>query len=521
MQVPALPQAAGERWAFAFSAKKKWRDKVKADVKSIISTHRPYERIYFITNQYAPEKQRAGAEDTLTNLAGIPVTILDRSWILEKVYANNRLELAVRALNMTGYAELVIERIGPRDTARQAELDRLDAAVADPTRYGGVRYALAEDAIESALLARGLERPRNEVEGRFLAAARVADDLGHTGQRLRIAYNRAWTAHWWFNDIVQFNTLYDEVAELALASENASDLEQLLNLWQLLLPAVLHGTLSKDRAQIGVRGAMLRNALEHVAVNSERPNNAAQARTSLLVMQATQLMQEKRLDELTVVWDALRVVLAGVEGLGDYPVERVHELITRIGEYIPESKAFDALYEELVALIEHRRSEAEGGLAYLRRGTQKLKKGDHYDAIRMLGRAEIRLIKAEYVDELVETLIAIGESYSRTGLKWAARAKALIAADRLLSTFERTGHLDPRASVPLKFLVWLELELGRVPQMLAASQLYRMIVTSTEQPEQIAAEVPEQLQVQEAVLGILLMRADLDQLRARARSCNA
>ena len=41
--------AGTERWAFAFSAKKKWKSKVKADVKSILSTGRAYKLIYFFT----------------------------------------------------------------------------------------------------------------------------------------------------------------------------------------------------------------------------------------------------------------------------------------------------------------------------------------------------------------------------------------------------------------------------------------------------------------------------------------
>lgn len=48
--------AAQEMWAFAFSAKKDWRSKVRSDVKSIKSTGRPYRRIYFITNQYVRDK---------------------------------------------------------------------------------------------------------------------------------------------------------------------------------------------------------------------------------------------------------------------------------------------------------------------------------------------------------------------------------------------------------------------------------------------------------------------------------
>src|SRR5687767_12941778 len=37
-------EAASERWAFAFSAKKKWRDKVQSDIAKISKTGRGYQK---------------------------------------------------------------------------------------------------------------------------------------------------------------------------------------------------------------------------------------------------------------------------------------------------------------------------------------------------------------------------------------------------------------------------------------------------------------------------------------------
>ena len=44
--------AGNERWAFAFSAKKQWKGKVKSDIENIVNTDRNYKLIYFITNQF-------------------------------------------------------------------------------------------------------------------------------------------------------------------------------------------------------------------------------------------------------------------------------------------------------------------------------------------------------------------------------------------------------------------------------------------------------------------------------------
>lgn len=106
--------AAGtERWAFAFSAKKKWKPKVKADVDSILSTNRNYRRIYFFTNQFVSDKARSQQEDELSRYAGIPVHIMDRAWIVEKVYENGHVELAVAALGIEDVRGDKVNRAGP------------------------------------------------------------------------------------------------------------------------------------------------------------------------------------------------------------------------------------------------------------------------------------------------------------------------------------------------------------------------------------------------------------------------
>ncbi|MEO8259865.1 MAG: hypothetical protein ABI868_21150 [Acidobacteriota bacterium] len=71
--------ASRERWAFAFSAKKRWREKVRSDVTGIVATGRGYQEIYCVTSQFARAKDRAGIEDELTKQHGVPVTILDRN----------------------------------------------------------------------------------------------------------------------------------------------------------------------------------------------------------------------------------------------------------------------------------------------------------------------------------------------------------------------------------------------------------------------------------------------------------
>ncbi|MDH0426623.1 hypothetical protein [Stutzerimonas stutzeri] len=93
--------AAGqERWAFAFSAKKKWAEKVRHDVAGIVDTQRGYKKIICVTAQFAPAKKRANLEDELSALHGVAVTIHDRSWIVDKTIEHDHRDLAYHYLHV-------------------------------------------------------------------------------------------------------------------------------------------------------------------------------------------------------------------------------------------------------------------------------------------------------------------------------------------------------------------------------------------------------------------------------------
>jgi hypothetical protein len=103
-------EAASERWGFAFSAKKKWRDKVTSDLRKMVGTGRGYTRAFFLSNQYIPDKDRAEVEDKLRKELGLDIRILDRTWILNKVFENGRESLAVEELKLSASIRKEIRR---------------------------------------------------------------------------------------------------------------------------------------------------------------------------------------------------------------------------------------------------------------------------------------------------------------------------------------------------------------------------------------------------------------------------
>lgn len=116
----------GERIAFAFSAKKDWRSKVKSDVKSIADTKRDYDHIFFVTNQFVPARASASVQDDLKKQHELPITILDRNWLLDRVFGHDSLDIAVDELGVGQGTEREISKLGPKDTARAEELQALE-----------------------------------------------------------------------------------------------------------------------------------------------------------------------------------------------------------------------------------------------------------------------------------------------------------------------------------------------------------------------------------------------------------
>ena len=182
------------------------------------------------------------------------------------------------------------------------------------------------------------------MEARFAQADRLAQSVDYRPQRLRIAYNRAWTAYWWYEDYSALSQFYEEVERHLEGSDQAHEVELLLNLWQLLMPSVSEGRIAAQDAKIESRGQRLAKMLEAIATDPLRLNNALQARTNLVLMKITQAAQARRSDQLESCWLDLVQIVDESAVLGAYPIEQLSDLVTEFGE-VMDGPAFDTLYE--------------------------------------------------------------------------------------------------------------------------------------------------------------------------------
>ncbi|MGY4480158.1 hypothetical protein [Bradyrhizobium sp. USDA 3364] len=510
----ANPNAGSERWAFAVSAKKDWRTKVRSDVKKIAETKRGYSLIYFLSNQFIKDRDRADTEDELTRSFGIAVRILDRGWIVERVFDRKHFKLAIDSLNISVSSPK--ERVtGPRDAQKRADLDELERKIADQDRYSGDEYQLAEDCLDVAILGRELELSRTEVEGLFDRANRIALKVGSSQQLLRIRYQRAWTACFWFDDFETVNELYNGIEELALESEQADDLEWLSNAWNNLLTGVRVGALEAGAAKLQERTERLQSRLVELSEQPDRPNNAALART---VWCTTRLAVEGgNAGAVSEVLTELAKIFREAEYMGGYPFDRVSRLFEEFGQAFGSNPAYDEAFETLLPILERRRSEAAAGLALLTRGRQKLEADDNYDAIRLLGRAQTKLIKYEHRRDLVHCLMICALAYQKIGLLWAAHSIFLAAASHALSEFVRDGHIGLAALRAIQQLVWIELQLGRLPHVLNYVNFERMLADFFQLDDDQEEAFTGQFQAQDRLLAALLLRSSMPQLAAMDR----
>jgi hypothetical protein len=505
------PTAATERWAFAFSAKEDWKTKVAQDVEKIAGTDRGYTRIYFVTNQFARDKSRADSEDTLTKKFGIPVVILDRTWITKAVLENGREELAIEALHIDSLKVLTERRVGPADRERQQELNDLEKDIADPELYAGAQYQLFEDCLRAALLARGIGRPRAEMDGLFIRAQRIAEKSDDDRHRLRVAYDYAWTVIFWFDDYNLFNQMYDAVAALALKSNQSEEVERAVNLWTVLFSQTGRGVLSREDAKLDERKAAIAARLNELAAEDSRPNNALQARTYLALLDLYDAMARRDLNAINaVVWQK---IVEDSEPLGDYPFHRLPPLINEFAELGLEGAEFEKLFELVVTALEKRKGEAAGAKLLSDRGIKKLEAGHPYEAISLLGRAMERFIKREHRNDLIFCLIDLSQAYYEADLLWAARSCALAATERCSAYFRESGTIISQFLLSLQHLERMELFLGRIPQLLMAMELETILMPQLKLKDNVLKRAENNRQLTEGMLCILFLSASLDQLK--------
>ena len=457
--------ARKERWGFAISTKKDWAPKVRRDVKGIFETGRDYHQIYFLTSRPVKSNRCRDVEQNLTSEYGIPVTILDREWIIERTIKNGFEDIAYHDLG-AGRHDQSKPVVGSNDYRRNKQLAKVENRIKRLGNKQSDQTQLVSDTFEAARLSRELERPRIETEGRFKRAIDIAIRYGNHNQILRAKYEYAWTMLWWHDDIEPLNQTYDDIEEIVSNFDDAADFSKLCNLLHVLAARVLQGWETSDYLSLDARQKRLRSNLSKLSQDRSRPNNALYAETLLALSRLTDYETEGNAQALDEVWSTLANIVDRAEGLVEYPATMVDEVVEEFSSLVPESTALDSLAEKLAEFMGQRQKEGNAGKIYFRRGKLKLDAKLNIDAISWLGKASICFMKEEYREEQFETLNCLASAYHDAGLLWAARAVCLAALVQAnaISAEEAETKIETIPTVSL--LVLLSLQLGRIPDLM-------------------------------------------------------
>ena len=419
-----------EEWAFAFSCKKKWRDKVNEDVEKIAKLNRKYTKVYFISNQFIKDKERAKAEDSLINKYNLDIHILDRSWIVSRVIEHKREKIAIEILGIRS-AEIKKPQPGPKDFSRQQDLDVLLKRLNQPEIYFGNDYALAQDYLEAAKLARSLEKPRHEIDGFFSRALDLAIICKVRGLIIRCGYDYAWTTLWWYYDSVKLETICTKIENYFPGTDDADDCQLFLNLWNLLYGSVKSGAISAKEAKLDERHFIIKTEINRLASEKERPNSALHAETLSYLLSFHEWLEDPSKAEKN--FEGLRNCLKKSKGFFTYAAMQFIDNLKDMGEFIGDLPGYDKLFSEICNITKNRYGETSEGKLLYERGLQLLCNAKPKEALYYLGKAQPKLAKEETMRESIRSALGRSDAYMRMELYWAARMEALHAAHTALT----------------------------------------------------------------------------------------
>ncbi len=505
-----------EKWAFAFSAKKAWSEKVRSDVNGIVETNRGYEKILFVTNRPTRARDRLRIEDELKTEHGISVTILDREWLIDRVFEHNHKDLAFEHLH-AGTHDPASVKLGPRDFECQQALDEIEDRLSKLGDKVSDRTQAVSDTFEAASLSRRLEKPRYETEGRFLRAINYAKKYGADYQLLRATYELAWTRFWWLDDVDGMQELYEEVEQIAFDTDHAHHISKVCNLHQLIVGRVANGLESSSDLSLEMRTARLKTKLVGLAADKSRPNNALHAETLLLFHTLNEKALAGESDLFDETWLGLSDIIDRAKGLGEFPADLLDTMIEALMPVAPESEVFDSLLEKLAEFLSERNKERTAGELYLRQGERKLDAEKPIDAIKFLGRAVVNFMKDESKQEQAQALYCLAVGYRGAGLLWAARGAALAAVGQASTISEQDGEFCIEIVPTYSLFTLLSLQLGHITDFIDGIQHLRKLSEFLPLADESRSRLEGKLVEYDQLFACLLIDLPKEQIRRLTR----
>jgi len=258
-------------------------------------------------------------------------------------------------------------------------------------------------------------------------------------------------------------------------SRNAHELELWTNLFFLLPTAVARGALTPEQIDLPSRTDSILAELDRLSREEHRPSTALEARSQKLLVQLMLSRLHNQSETMDSLISDLKGVIEDSGSLIGYPLAPLAQILTELGDVPGDYPAYDELFETLASTAAQREGEVAGARILLTRGAQQLDAGRKYEAIRTLGRVLGRLYKHESRADEVRALYLCAQAYDQVGLHWAARGAMLSAASISTNEYWTNDRVNPQQALCYHALKWIELQLGRLPQLLAWHETDRAV----------------------------------------------
>lgn len=457
-----------ERWAFGVSTQKAWKAKCVKDVESIMSTGRGYLRIFCVSSRYIKNSSRVELQDELSEKHGVKVTILDRTWLLDKTLQPKNQHLAIDHLGLTGSIESKVQ-IGPFDADKQiqlADIERQIEQIEDPSR---LTLSQVDLYTKQAIIYKELEHDAVAVEHQFNIAVRTAKKFGTQRQHFDALYQLTWAAYWWLENADLFEETFEKALGVARETDNVEVWEKVVTLFNLVVTTHRDGKCTLDMDSIE---ATIREKLNSIADNADMISGALQAKTSLALLD---LLVAENEEQASNTFRSLSEIADSAHKLIGYPMARLVNLLEELDVAFGDLKAYEDLMDKLIDDAGERENSRIKADKYLRRGALSSDKQDYYRAIKCFGLSLYGLFSSESKAEVFAALYMLSHAYDKQGLLWAARGAALMAAYVVTSDALKEQRSSSKQAAIYQRLMWIEGQLGRVSQSLTWYHLSQLV----------------------------------------------
>lgn len=457
-----------ERWAFGVSTQKDWRAKCRKDVESIMSTGRGYVQIFCVTSRFIKNSSRAELQDELSEKYGVKVTILDRTWLLDKTLQPKNQQLAIDHLGLTGSIESKIQ-IGPFDADKQIQLREIERQIEQIEDPGHLTLSQVDLYTKRAIIYKELEHDAVAVEHQFNIAVRTAKKFGTQRQHFDALYQLTWAAYWWLENADLFEETFEKALGVARETDNVEVWEKVVTLFNLVVTTHRDGKCTLDMASIE---ATIREKLNSIGDNADMISGALQAKTSLALLD---LLVAENEEQTSNIFRSLSEIADSAHKLIGYPMARLVNLLEELDVAFGDLKAYEDLMDKLIDDAGERENSRIKADKYLRRGALSSDKQDYYRAIKCFGLSLYGLYSSESKAEVFAALYMLSHAYDKQGLLWAARGAALMAAYVVTSDALKEQRSSSRQAAIYQRLMWIEGQLGRVSQSLTWYHLAQLV----------------------------------------------